>query len=74
MFGDFCKIVCATVAARRGGGGRTGGSALYKGDRRACLVSTLTEVFRAFPQFQGKCQGIIQKGHGPPSPIMEAFS
>jgi hypothetical protein len=36
-------------------------------------LATLTEVFRAFPQLQDKCQGIIQKGHGPPSPIMEAF-
>jgi hypothetical protein len=35
--------------------------------------AALTEVFRAFPQLQGDCQG-IQKGHGPPSPIMEAIS
>jgi hypothetical protein len=36
--------------------------------------ANLTQVFRTFPQFQDKCQGIIKKGHGPPSPIMEAFS
>jgi hypothetical protein len=27
-----------------------------------------TKVFRAFLQLQGKCQGIVQKGHGPPTP------
>jgi hypothetical protein len=36
--------------------------------------ASLTDVFRNFPQFQGKCQVIIQKGHGSPSPVMETFS
>jgi hypothetical protein len=33
-----------------------------------------TEIFLAFPQFQGKFQCIIQKGYGPPSLIMKAFN
>jgi hypothetical protein len=36
--------------------------------------ATLTEVFRAFPQLSGKVHWKIQKGHCPPSPIIEAFS
>jgi hypothetical protein len=36
--------------------------------------ATLTGVFRASPQLEGKCHGIIRKGHSPPTPIMEAFS
>jgi hypothetical protein len=31
------------------------------------------EVFRVFSQLQSKRQGIIQKGHGLPTPVMEAF-
>jgi hypothetical protein len=36
--------------------------------------STLTEVFRAFPQLQGICQVIIQKAYGLHTPMMETFS
>jgi hypothetical protein len=36
--------------------------------------TTLTEVSRVSSQLQGKCEGFIQKGHVPPSPVMEAFS
>jgi hypothetical protein len=35
---------------------------------------TLTQIFRTFPQLSGKCQSLIQKEHGSPSPVIEAFS
>jgi hypothetical protein len=32
------------------------------------VPATLNEVFCVFPQLQGKCQGIIEKGARPASP------